>query len=161
MSRGRTDEHYFQKGVDSFGVYGKGETKVTKSVNRVPLIKHGIEVVNLMHIEALEDGTGYIIVSRAVWETEAGKPPKGSTGVTRSEIMLGANMLREFYCEGEECWCEFTTVTHVSVPGVPLMFGKKVGLDSARNFVRDNKVYGIEGEGSAMVMAEPRFLLQG
>lgn len=137
MSQGRTDEFYFQKGIDSGPA--KGEAKIIRSLNKPPMIKP-IEMLSLLHAKKLDTDTevqGYLVVSRSVWETCDVPPSKPTTtssgGVTRSEMLLGVNLIRSVDASS----CEFTTVTHVSSSNVPMMIAKKVGLTAASNFIRD------------------------
>jgi len=108
-----------------------------------------------------EDGSskGYIVMSRAVsggrWgsgTTASTNPPQQGSGgggeeddnedggkqkerkMTRSEILLGVNLLRSI--PGQPNKTELTAVTHVKA-GAPGILAVKIGVKGAKNFVRD------------------------
>ncbi len=99
-----------------------------------------------------ENGS-YIVVTRAVSGGRWGGPSGTSEGVktrgggadeasnseeeemTRSEILLGVNLLRSI--PGEPDKTEVTAVTHVYSPSVPTMLAGTVGVKGAIDFVKD------------------------
>jgi len=78
-------------------------------------------------------GGGYIVVSRAIpggdWNSE------GDGDLTRSEILLGVNLVRPV--PGHPNKSEVTAVTHVHSPSIPTMLAGTVGVKGAVDFVRD------------------------
>eukprot|EP00978_Attheya_sp_CCMP212_P012222 scaffold30393_cov47-Attheya_sp.AAC.1 len=147
------------------GFGGPGETKIVRNLTKPPLTKKTIEFVTLMHARPLtsEDqvgpgilgGTGttnnhdtdeqadsstsssggYIVVSRAIpggdWSSEG----DGDGDLTRSEILLGVNLVRPV--PGHPNKSEVTAVTHVHSPSIPTMLAGTVGVKGAVDFVRD------------------------
>jgi hypothetical protein len=77
--------------------------------------------------------SGYIVVSRAIpggdWNSE------GDGDLTRSEILLGVNLVRPV--PGHPNKSEVTAVTHVHSPSIPTMLAGTVGVKGAIDFVRD------------------------
>ena len=136
MSLGRTDIVSLSQGVDSTGILLEGETKIVKNRTKPPLTNGRImEFHTLMHARKLkhEEGKGYIVVSRAV--PNKGRTDPHNDNIIHSEIILGANLLR--CVEGEENKTDFTGVTHVNAPNVPLLLAGKVGIKGAVDFVHD------------------------
>lgn len=137
MSLGRTDIVTLSQGVDSTGILLEGETKIVKNRTKPPLTNGRImEFHTLMHARKLkhEEGKGYIVVSRAV-PNKKGRTDQDNDKIIHSEIILGANLLR--CVEGEENKTDFTGVTHVNAPNVPLLLAGKVGIKGAVDFVHD------------------------
>ena len=96
-----------------------------------------------------DDGS-YIVVTRAVsgghWGVGGGKASNAKSDsnddddddkeeMTRSEILLGVNLLRSI--PGEPDKTEVTAVTHVYSPSVPKMLAGSVGVKGAIDFVKD------------------------
>ncbi|KAL7479345.1 hypothetical protein ACHAW6_005079 [Cyclotella cf. meneghiniana] len=145
MSLGRVDEHCFSKGVDktnrcpNTGILG--EAKIVRSKTQPPIVRKPVELRILLHarrIHAEGESAKYITIGRSVWETPDGKAEAADTSATRCEMLLSANLVRDLDCDGEEKWCEITTITHaVSPGGIPLAIGKRVGLAAAGNYVKD------------------------
>ena len=145
MSLGRTDEHYFSKGVDkpvrclNTGI--QGEAKIVRSKSQPPIIRKPVELRILLHARRLHaDGEPpkYITIGRSVWETAEGKSEASDASATRCEMLLSANLIRDLECDNEGSWCELTTITHAASPGgIPMSIGKRVGLVAAANYIRD------------------------
>jgi len=130
MSLGRTDILVLQKGLE--GAFG-GITKVMKSESRPPLLRKTLELISLMHAAELPDGSGFIIVSRAVTTPEDRKPkPKN---LLKSEILMGINIIKRV--KDDDTRCLFISVNHISSPMVPLMIAKRIGLQAATSFIHD------------------------
>jgi hypothetical protein len=135
MSLGRSDLNILTRGVDS----EEGESKIVRNRTKPPLSSGRImEFHTLMHARKLatlqEDGDGYIVVSRAVAQSTS-NPYHQESNVIPSEIILGANLLRSI--QGDDNKTDFTGVTHVNAPNVPLLLAKKVGIKGAVDFIND------------------------
>jgi hypothetical protein len=136
MSLGRSDLKDITHGVDS----EDGESKIVRNRTKPPLSNGRImEFHTFMHARRVatlhEDGDGYIVVSRAVHQSTSGGPYHQEAGVIPSEIILGANLLRSI--QGEDDKTDFTGVTHVNAPNVPLLLAKKVGIKGSVDFIND------------------------
>jgi hypothetical protein len=131
MSLGRIDEHCFAKGVDRLsecpatGV--QGEAKIVRSKSQPPMIRKPVELRLLLHARRLlsqgDDGSKYLTIGRSVWETEVGTTDAEDNSVTRCEMLLSVNMIRDVPVINEQ-WCEITTITHGVSPGIPISIGK-------------------------------------
>jgi hypothetical protein len=136
MSLGRSDLNILTHGVDS----EEGESKIVRNRTKPPLSNGRImEFHTFMHARKLatllqEDGDGYIVVSRAVAQSTS-NPYHQESGVIPSEIILGANLLRSI--QGDDNKTDFTGVTHVNAPNVPLLLAKKVGIKGSVDFIND------------------------
>jgi len=135
MSLSRTEEHVFQKGVDTNGRYGPGETKVMRSRNKVPMVTKPLENHVLCHARYVEDLRGYVMVTRTVFGDSSGELKQGGE-VTSCEMYLGASLVREIDT-GEQKMVQLTAITHIFSPLVPLFVAKRVGLTTASNYIRD------------------------
>eukprot|EP00567_Pseudictyota_dubia_P011437 CAMPEP_0197443806 /NCGR_PEP_ID=MMETSP1175-20131217/9451_1 /TAXON_ID=1003142 /ORGANISM="Triceratium dubium, Strain CCMP147" /LENGTH=453 /DNA_ID=CAMNT_0042974487 /DNA_START=140 /DNA_END=1501 /DNA_ORIENTATION=- len=133
MSLGRDDVLVLQDDLENDGPFGQSITKVVRSASKPPLVRKPIEFVTLMHARKLEDGNGYLIVSRAVTQAEEAINSDGK--VMRSEILMGVNVFRNV--EGDENRCVMITVNHIRSPMVPMMIAKKIGLSAATGFFND------------------------
>lgn len=158
MSLGRNDEVVFQEGIDTEASSDEsklgidGEAKIVRNLTKPPLSKKLMEFVTVMYARKLRsdddvgpgvvgapgvDG-GYVVVSRAV---NGGKwnPQSSSSGNeaerTRSEILLGVNLIRSI--DGAPNKCEVTAVTHCNSPSVPTMLASSVGIKGAVDFIKD------------------------
>jgi len=101
---------------------------------------------------------GFLVVTRAVIKGEEndgnkedaqgssggsskGKKKKNAKGEKslKSEMLLGLNFVRYIDDDVEESCsrAEFTTLTQIYSPMVPMIIGKRIGLSSAVNFIRD------------------------
>ena len=134
MSVGRKDVRVMQKGVETHGHFGHGETKIVRNVTKPPVAKKKMLAVTLMHgrplrpTDGIEEG-GYVVVSRAV-----GDPGVETEDYMLSEILLGVNVLRNTDVPNQ---CRVTAVTHVYSPNLPTMLASRLGVKGAINFVRD------------------------
>lgn len=154
MSLGRNDEVVFQEGIDqdadgsAMGI--AGEAKIVRNLTKPPLSKKLMDFVTVMYARRLkaDDNVGigvmggsyeggYAVVSRAVsggrWGN--GSQDEEESERTRSEILLGMNLIRTI--PGEENKCEVTAVTHCNSPSVPKILARSVGVKGAVDFVRD------------------------
>jgi hypothetical protein len=133
---GRDDLVSFQGSIDLPGPFGKSITKVMRSESKPPMIRKTLVFVSLLHAKELEDGSGYLIVTRAVHTPEA----KGPANVMKSEILMGVNLIRKI--EGaEDSRCLMTNVNHLRSPIVPMMVAKRIGLLAAVSFLNDIRAY--------------------
>jgi len=154
MSLGRADEVVFQEGIDNdadespMGI--GGEAKIVRNLTKPPLSKKLMEFVTVMYARRLkaDDNVGigimggnyedgYAVVSRAVSGGQWGSVNQDGeeSERTRSEILLGMNLIRTV--PGEAGKCEVTAVTHCNSPSVPKMLAGSVGVKGAVDFVRD------------------------
>lgn len=144
MSLGRIDEHCFAKGIESVSECPQtgviGEAKIVRSKSQPPIIRKPVELRLLLHARRLQsqggDGSMYLTIGRSVWETEGGTTAAVDNSVTRCEMLLSVNMIRDLPVSNEQ-WCEITTITHGVSPGVPISIGKRVGLAAAAKYIRD------------------------
>jgi hypothetical protein len=154
MSLGRKDEVILQQGIDTDAESGSmgigGEAKIVRNLTKPPLSKKLMEFVTIMYARRLESDDhvgvgmmggnhqdGYVVVSRAVsggqWGTLNREGEESER--TRSEILLGVNLIRSI--PGESNKCEVIAVTHCNSPLVPKMLAGSVGVKGAVDFVRD------------------------
>ena len=132
LSLGRDDLVTFEGSIDRPGPFGNSVTKVMRSESKPPMIRKILVFVSLLHAKELEDGSGYLIVTRAVHTPEA----KGPANALQSEILMGVNLIRKI--EGaEDSRCLMTNVNHLRSPMVPMMIAKRIGLSAAVSFVQD------------------------
>lgn len=137
MSLGRVDLLVLQNNLDEDeaegGVFGKSVTKVMRADTQPPIIRKNLQFVSIMHATALENGDGYLLVSRAV--THPSDVGAASFDVLRSEILMGVNVIRTI--KGHDDKCLMINVNHIRTPMVPLFLGKRLGLAAAPGFIRD------------------------
>ena len=137
MSLGRVDLLVLQNNLDEAeaegGIFGKSITKVMRADTQPPIIRKNLQFVSIMHATALENGDGYLLVSRAV--THPSDVGAASFDVLRSEILMGVNVIRKI--EGHDDKCFMVNVNHIRTPMVPLFLGKRLGLAAAPGFIRD------------------------
>jgi len=128
-SLGRSDIHYFQQGIISNGKYGPGECKIIRNTSEIPLLKTPIELTSLLYVRELNDyeGKGFIIVTRAVHETNSPSP--------KHETLLGLNLITPH--EGNKNQSELTVLSHGYGKGIPMIVLKKLAFNSAVKFVKD------------------------
>ena len=122
-----------------------GETRILRSLSKPPMVKP-VELLTLYHARELDAAAGqidgYLIVSRSIWETECCVPTEGGGGkksdssATRTEMLLGAQLVRSVD-NADRPQCELTTINHLSSKSIPMMMAKKVGLMTAASFIRD------------------------
>lgn len=132
-SLGREDAVVFQDTMEQDGPFGQSITKITRSSSKPPLIKKHLVFVTLCHAKELDDGSGYIIVNRAVHDVEEGG--KDPNKIIKSEVLLGVNLIRRI--EGSDDRCIMVNVSHMRSPMVPMMLAKKIGTSAAIGFVND------------------------
>ena len=89
--------------------------------------------VSVLHAKELEDGSGYLIVTRAVHHPDSENG--GSANVIKSEILMGVNLIRKI--DGEDDQCLMINVNHIRSPMVPMMVAKRLGVSAAIGFVND------------------------
>eukprot|EP00980_Cylindrotheca_fusiformis_P015141 scaffold4183_cov137-Cylindrotheca_fusiformis.AAC.4 len=133
LSLGREDLVVFQDSLHQNGPFGRSITKVMKSASKPPMIRKHMVFVSVLHAKELEDGSGYLIVTRAVHH-----PDDESTcaaNVIKSEILMGVNLIRKI--EGCDDRCLMINVNHIRSPMVPMMVAKKLGVSAAIGFVND------------------------
>jgi hypothetical protein len=138
MSLGRTDILVLQDNLNDdnakAGIFGKSITKVMSSETQPPVIRKNLQFVSIMYATALEDGCGYLIVSRAVTQASDAASTVGFD-VLRSEILMGVNVIKNI--KGCDERCLLINVNHIRTPMVPLFVGKRLGLAAAPGFFRD------------------------
>lgn len=132
MSLGRTDLQTFQDDMTVDGPFGKSITKVMKSENKPPMVRKNLVFVSILHAKELIDGSGYLIVSRAVHHPDE----QGAPNSIRSEILMGVNLIRKIEGE-EEKRCLMINVNHIRSPMVPMMIAKRIGVSAAVGFIND------------------------
>jgi hypothetical protein len=134
ISLGRKDIRVMQKGVDTHGPLGHGETKIVRNLTQPPIAKKKMLSTTMMHGRPLRPTDeilegGYVVVSRAVRnlaeETEA---------YMKSEMLLGVNILRNMANPNQ---CRVTAVTHVYAPSLPTVLASRLGVKSSLNFIHD------------------------
>ena len=107
------------------------ESKIVRNVVQLPVANSKVESVTLLHSRQLPDGS-HLLVSRAIGGT---KYSSDDAKVGKSYILLGVNLFSPVKGSANEC--RMTAVTHAYSPGVPLMLAGKVGVKSAKNFIKD------------------------
>lgn len=132
----RTDIMTFQDDMTMPGAFGKSVTKVMKTEVQPPMVRKSMEFVSVLHAKELEDGSGYLIVTRAVHTPEHSSPSAMASSSLRSEILMGVNLIRKIQ-GAEHSKCLMVNVNHLKSPSVPMFIAKKLGLSSAVNFVND------------------------
>jgi hypothetical protein len=131
-SLGRRDLFRLSDNLDgSDGAFGKSLTKVMQSESHPPFVRRKLQFVTIMHVTELEEGSGYLIVSRAVTQG----PEVAVLDTLRPEILMGVNVIRRI--EGDDKRCLMINVNHIRTPMVPLFVGKRITLAAAPNFFRD------------------------
>ena len=132
MSLGRTDLKTFQDDIAVSGPFGNSVTKIMKSESKPPMLRKTLMFVSILHARELIDGSGYLIVTRAVHHPDA----QGNSNVIQSEILMGVNLIRKI--EGaEESKCLMINVNHIRSPMVPMMVAKRIGVSAAIGFIND------------------------
>ena len=131
LSLGRQDLVTFQDNMNHKGPFGHSITKVMKSETKPPMVRKTLAFISLLHSQELEDGSGYLIVTRAVHHPDSSI----ASNVLLSEILIGVNLIRKV--EGDEDRCLMINVNHVRSPMVPLMVAKRIGVSGAASFIND------------------------
>lgn len=134
MSCGRKDLLVLQDDMQVEGPFGKSITKVMQSESRPPFLRKTLQFTSILHVKEMEDGSGYLLVTRAV--THPGSFSLVDASILRSEILMGVNVLKKV--DGaEDSQCLMINVNHMRAPMVPMMIAKKLGLAAAANFFND------------------------
>jgi len=133
ISLGRTDLVTFDGNFEEEGPFGKSITKVMRSETKPPMISP-MSLTSIMHAKKLPDGSGYMIVSRAVHRPEEETSPVSSM---KTEIVIGVNLIVDFDdCDGTKR-CLMVNVNHMRSPMIPLYIGKKLAVSTAHKFIND------------------------
>jgi hypothetical protein len=132
MALGRTDIMVMPGDLEEEGPFGKSVTKVLRSESKPPLLRKVLQFVSIMQAKELPDGSGYLLVSRAVTQASHGV---FDPNILLSEILMGVNVIRKV--EGDENRCLMINVNHIRSPMIPMMIAKKIGLSAAVNFIND------------------------
>ena len=131
LSLGRTDLQVFQNDMLVEGPFGKSITKILKSESKPPMLRKTLVFVSLLHAKELIDGSGYLIVTRAVHH-----PNEQESGNSiQSEILIGVNLIRKV--QGSENQCLMINVNHIRSPMVPTMIAKRIGVAAAVGYIND------------------------
>mmetsp|Transcript_11385 Transcript_11385/g.15771 ORF Transcript_11385/g.15771 Transcript_11385/m.15771 type:complete len:333 (-) Transcript_11385:76-1074(-) len=138
ISQGRTDEVLLQSGIDSVGgTFGKGETKIIRSLNKPPLVPTALEFLSILHARKLDpeegEGNGYIAVGRSV--SRSSNVMEKSTTNANNEILLNVHIMKAI--EGFENKTVMININHFKSALVPTFIAKQMGLSSASNFITD------------------------
>lgn len=107
------------------------ESKIVRNVVQLPVTNSKVESVTMLHTRQLPDGS-HLLVSRAVGGS---KYASADSKVGKSYILMGVNLFSPV--TGSPGECRMIAVTHAYSPGVPLMLAGKVGVKSAKNFIKD------------------------
>ena len=129
ISLGRTDLVTFQDSMESEGPFGHSITKVMKSETKPPMIRKPLVFVSILHAKELDDGSGYLIVTRSVHYPRL-------SDVVKSEILIGVNLIRKIEA-AENDRCLMINIYHIRSPVVPMMIAKRIGISSAVGFLKD------------------------
>lgn len=129
---GRTDLLTLQADDHLEGGPFGGITKVMKSESKPPMLRTTLQFTSLLHARALNDDSGYKMVTRAVTLPEDKEDLANSL---KSEILLGATILKKI--EGHENKTLFISINHLRSPMVPTIIAKRIGLSAAANFIGD------------------------
>jgi hypothetical protein len=132
-SLGRFDLVILQNDILSEGPFGKSITKIVKSMNKVPLLMKSLEFITLLHGRELDNGAGFVLVSRAVCRGEDANAK--SDGSLHSEILSGVNLMLRI--ENDPNRCVMITANHVRSPYLPSIIAKRLGVSAAIGFVHD------------------------
>jgi hypothetical protein len=143
MSLGRQDLVTFSNSIHHKSAFGHSITKVMRSETKPPMIRKTLVFISLLHSQALDDGSGYLVVTRAVHHPEDDSATatntmagSSSSNVIMSEILIGVNLIRKV--EGaENSRCLMINVNHIRSPMVPMMVAKRLGVSAAVNFLND------------------------
>jgi len=132
LSLGREDLLVLQDSLHQDGPFGRSVTKVMRSQSSPPLVPKAMQFISMLHATELEDGSGYLIVTRAVHHPDDNQ---NDTSVLRSEILLGINIIRRI--EGDPNRCVMINMIHMRSPMVPMIIATRIGATAAGNFIRD------------------------
>lgn len=132
LSLGREDLLVLQDNLHEDGPFGKSVTKVMRSKSSPPLVSKAMEFVSMLHAQELEDGSGFLIVTRAVSHPDSNQH---DSSVLRSEILLGVNVIRRI--DGDPDRCVMINMIHMRSPMVPMIIANRIGASAAANFIKD------------------------
>jgi len=134
LSLGRTDLVTFDGTFEEDGPFGKTITKVMRSTSKPPMLS-AMALTSILHAKKLSDGSGYLIVTRAVHRPED-EPSVASSAKT--EIVMGVNLILDFddNIDGSER-CLMVNVSHMRSPMVPMYIAKKLAVTTAFKFIND------------------------
>jgi hypothetical protein len=136
LSLGRKDLVTFEGDLDTAGPFGRTITKVMRSETKPPMIRKTLVFESILHAKELVDGSGYLIVTRAIHHPGDDSSDHSLTSVIKSEILMGVNLIRKV--EGQEdSRCCMINVNHIRSPMVPMMVAKRIGISSAVGFMND------------------------
>jgi hypothetical protein len=135
ISLGRQDLVTFDGNLEEDGPFGKSITKVMRSESKPPLVSN-LALTSILHAKKLPDGSGYLIVSRAVHRPEEESSLASSV---KTEIVMGVNLIVDFDSSGDGGTerCLMVNVNHMYSPMIPMYIAKKLGLSTARKFIDD------------------------
>eukprot|EP00934_Nitzschia_sp_Nitz4_P009313 Nitzschia sp. Nitz4//scaffold10_size219509//145753//146847//NITZ4_001445-RA/size219509-processed-gene-0.139-mRNA-1//-1//CDS//3329532971//9303//frame0 len=131
MSLGRKDLQVFQDDMHSDGPFGRSITKVMRSESKPPMVRKTLVFVTVLHAKELIDGSGYLLVTRAVHHPDE----QGAAGGLSSEILMGVNVIRKV--QGVEDKCLMINIHHIRPPIVSSMLAKRVAISAAVGFIND------------------------
>lgn len=131
MSLGRTDLVTFDGNLEQEGPFGKSITKVMRSESKPPMMST-LSLTSILHAKQLPDGSGYLLVTRAVH-----RPEEEPTESMKTEIVMGVNLIVDFDCDDGTERCLMVNVNHMRSPMVPMYIAKKLAVTSAHKFVND------------------------
>lgn len=132
LSLGRTDLQVFQEDMAMDGPFGRSVTKVMRSETRPPMVRRTLVFVSLLHAKELIDGSGYLIVTRAVHHPELSR----TSNTIQNEILMGVNLIKKIEGE-EENRCLMINVSHIRSSLVPMMVAKRMAVTAATGFIND------------------------
>lgn len=137
ISLGRTDIITFDGNLDEEGPFGKSITKVMRSESKPPMMSP-LALTSILHAKKISDGSGYLIVSRAVHRPEE----EAVSSSIKTEIVMGVNLIVDFDDNDEDensgkQRCLFINVSHMRSPMVPLYIAKRVAVTTAHKFIND------------------------
>lgn len=106
-------------------------TKVMRSTSKPPMVSQ-MELVSMMHARELDDGSGYLIVTRAVTLPEGDR--RGNDN-DNPKILLGVNVIKRI--QGDPDRSVMINMIHMRSPMVPMIIANRIGASSAANFIKD------------------------
>jgi hypothetical protein len=129
-SLGRSDSLVIDDNITNGGSCG---AKVVKSETRVPFTGLALTLTALMHVSALDDEDGFIIVSRSLNSGVAGyhTTKERVEANYNSEILMGINILRPV--PGKPNMTDLTTLSQV-YSSVPNFLAIKIGIMGVEDF---------------------------
>jgi hypothetical protein len=133
ISLGRTDLVKFNGNMEEDGPFGKSITKVMRAESKPPMMSN-LSLTSILHAKKLSDGSGYLIVTRAVHEPDEESAVASSM---KTEIVMGVNLIVDFDTSNDGAErCLMLNVNHMRSP-VPMYLARKLAVTSANKFVND------------------------